>query len=711
MSNTVFQIRRSNTSATPGTTLNSGELAYSFNSNALFIGAQTGVGTAGFKVGGAAFQYISGVTPGTVNATAAVIVDANLFSSAIYTQSLAVQAASAAVPTVTIASISNSGSGGNLGANASGGGIGTELATTAAISAWVTGKLGGSTVGGGNTNVQFDNSGAFGGSAGLTFINTTNTFFVGNTITAGAGPNFTANNTLVNAAALNVVAQTNTATLFVTTSANVGTAFTANSTLANAIALNVVNQTNTATFFAATSANVGANVQATTTALTILANAIVNSVVNTTSNSILNGTSLDISYWNGNSTVNTTSNTFVNASVVLVGNSLVNSTQNSTAFSAGANSFLSTSQLFISANVVVSGVVNTTVNTIATGGTLTLSYWNGNSTVNVYSNTFVNSTVMIIGNSTVNSIVNATNFNATANNALNLGGVVAAAYVQNTFTGTLTGNVTLGGTNTVFSSNATFSANAVFSGANVWLASTNTFSSSNTTLAGTNTVITSNTTFTGGLITATSSNLSIQNISVTGNLTVSGTVTTINTSELIVNSNFIQLADLNKTTDTVDEGFFGTVGNSTVTYYPGIVRVASLGTLQNPYFYVFSTKNNPNTASTIDLSAANTFTGTLQAYLNPYGGAGAFIANSTVVNITANSTVSSALVANSLTLTTALGAGSGGTGQEGGFTAGDMLYASAATTLSKLNVGSTNGYVMQVTSNLPAWGVLDGGTF
>ena len=60
-----------------------------------------------------------------------------------------------------------------------------------------------------------------------------------------------------------------------------------------------------------------------------------------------------------------------------------------------------------------------------------------------------------VGNSTVNTTVNSTNYSGTSNNALNLGGVVAAGYVVNTMSGSLTGNVTFSGTNTVFSSNVT----------------------------------------------------------------------------------------------------------------------------------------------------------------------------------------------------------------------------------------------------------------
>lgn len=51
---------------------------------------------------------------------------------------------------------------------------------------------------------------------------------------------------------------------------------------------------------------------------------------------------------------------------------------------------------------------------------------------------------------------------------------------------------------------------------------------------------------------------------------------------------------------------------------------------------------------------------------------------------------------------TAVAATKGGTGQAGGYTAGDLLYASDASTLSKLAVGAA-GKVLGITSSLPAW--------
>jgi hypothetical protein len=51
----------------------------------------------------------------------------------------------------------------------------------------------------------------------------------------------------------------------------------------------------------------------------------------------------------------------------------------------------------------------------------------------------------------------------------------------------------------------------------------------------------------------------------------------------------------------------------------------------------------------------------------------------------------------------------GGTGQTS-YTAGDLLYASTSTALSKLSLG-TQGYVLKAGATGPEWGVISGGTF
>jgi len=58
-------------------------------------------------------------------------------------------------------------------------------------------------------------------------------------------------------------------------------------------------------------------------------------------------------------------------------------------------------------------------------------------------------------------------------------------------------------------------------------------------------------------------------------------------------------------------------------------------------------------------------------------------------------------LAQSAAVTGALAAANGGTGQSS-YTAGDLLYASGASTLSKLGIG-TSGYVLSSTGSAPAW--------
>jgi hypothetical protein len=85
------------------------------------------------------------------------------------------------------------------------------------------------------------------------------------------------------------------------------------------------------------------------------------------------------------------------------------------------------------------------------------------------------------------------------------------------------------------------------------------------------------------------------------------------------------------------------------------------------------------------------------------------VANSSAVNITANSTVSVALTANTLSLSTALPATSGGTGQST-YAVGDLLIGGAGNTLAKLTVG-TDGKVLQSNGTSVVYADLDGGTF
>jgi len=331
-----------------------------------------------------------------------------------------------------------------------------------------------------------------------------------------------------------------------------------------------------------------------------------------------------------------------------------------------------------------------------------------------------NVTTLVVGNNTVNAAITSAGFTVGTGFTANTTGVYAGVVNGSTISvgTTFTANATLanaaainvvGQTNTA-TLYVTTSANvgtAVIANA-TGIYTTGVSNAASFTVGTAFIANTTKVTFTGANIDATSAVMSIRDISVSGNLTVSGTLTSINTQQLTVNDNIIELGLNNTTTDTVDTGLFSPAGNATAVWYSGFARIAALSANNNAVFKIFASNTNPNTASTVD-TTSNTSTGSLISYLIPYGTGGAFVANSTVVNITANSTVSSALVANSLTLTTALLATYGGTGQTI-YTVGDVLYASGTTALSKLSVGA-NGTVLQITNNLPAYGVLDGGTF
>ena len=70
----VIKIKRSNSTAAP-TSLNAGELAYSSNSNKLFVGHPSSAAVT--AIGGAVYVNMLDHTAGTLTASSAVLVDAN----------------------------------------------------------------------------------------------------------------------------------------------------------------------------------------------------------------------------------------------------------------------------------------------------------------------------------------------------------------------------------------------------------------------------------------------------------------------------------------------------------------------------------------------------------------------------------------------------------------------------------------------------------
>lgn len=207
----------------------------------------------------------------------------------------------------------------------------------------------------------------------------------------------------------------------------------------------------------------------------------------------------------------------------------------------------------------------------------------------------------------------------------------------------------------------------------------------------------------------TFANVVTTDLTVSGNLIVGGTTTTVNTTNLLVKDNMIGLADAqNDTTgflDALDSGFYISTGNTLNSFYSGMVRVAAQSTNTNPTFKLFSQSTLPN-STIIDTAASN---GTLIGFLAPWGAGGRMVINSTAMSLTANATIPLAIAANTLSLSTALPATSGGTGFNT-YTSGDILVANTGNALSKLSIGA-DGTVLQVSGTSVVFSVLDGGTF
>ena len=289
---------------------------------------------------------------------------------------------------------------------------------------------------------------------------------------------FTANSTLVNAAAINITGQVNTATFFATTSANVGanvlantsTVFVGNTTVyayqtkdgffAEQVGVNSSDLGSDQLYFSVSAGGYG---QYTPSSLTLVgAGAAPNSVSlspnllqigNSSVTSNLLSSSLAISnFFNANSlgvyhsgTVNAVSHTI---GTTLIANTLGvyhTGTMNAASFTVGTSFIANTTGAYHT------GTVNAASLTVGTSFTANSTVVNA---VAYYAGT------LLVGNTTV---VNATHLSGTAgsgyqttaglsanvatltsNNATNLGGVAAAAYLSNTANKTISGgfNVT-----------------------------------------------------------------------------------------------------------------------------------------------------------------------------------------------------------------------------------------------------------------------------
>jgi hypothetical protein len=190
-------------------------------------------------------------------------------------------------------------------------------------------------------------------------------------------------------------------------------------------------------------------------------------------------------------------------------------------------------------------------------------------------------------------------------------------------------------------------------------------------------------------------------VQIGGNLSVLGTTFTTSANNLIVDDSLIQLAANNTTSDLLDIGFYGSYDAGVAPHeHTGLFRDASDGGL----YKLFSGLQDSPT-NLVNTAGVGYTTATLQAYLN----SGAFISNTTTVAITANASVNVAIIANTLTLSTALAGTSGGTGR-GTTTNNALLVGNSTNGYNELTL-SVGGYVLQSNGTALVYDTLDGGSF
>lgn len=190
------------------------------------------------------------------------------------------------------------------------------------------------------------------------------------------------------------------------------------------------------------------------------------------------------------------------------------------------------------------------------------------------------------------------------------------------------------------------------------------------------------------------------NVQISGNLSVLGTVFTVSSNNLIIDDSMIQLGANNVSSDLLDIGFYGNYnGDGGAHEHAGLFRDATDDT-----FKLFKGLQDAPT-TTVNTAGVGYTLATLQSYLN----SGALVSNSTTVSITANSTISVGITANTLTLTSALAGTSGGTGRLT-TTNQALLVGNTTNGYDELTVGA-DGYVLQSNGSAILYAPLDGGTF
>lgn len=210
-------------------------------------------------------------------------------------------------------------------------------------------------------------------------------------------------------------------------------------------------------------------------------------------------------------------------------------------------------------------------------------------------------------------------------------------------------------------------------------------------------------------------------ITVTGNVIINGNTTLINVATLNISDPLIFLASNNIISDTIDMGFIGVKNTAGVLSHTGLVRHA-----QDGIYYLFDNMADSGHSSNNVVDVANSTYALLRANIDALSantqtlGVGQtlyVVGNTTLqsnlavssnVTIGQNLTVNGAANFGSLSLSAPLPTGSGGTGLAS-FVANGVFFANTTSNISFAT--GTEGQILQILSGVPAFAMVDGGSF
>ena len=744
----VIKIKRSAATAAP-TTLNEGELAFSYLSGKLFIGNSSAV----IPIGGVHSPGVLTANQALVaNATSAIdkIIVANLQPTYIY--------ANGASGTDGQVLLSNSTGGVYWGAAANALDDLTDVTITSVANnnllvydntagQWENHSLSGTT---GQVNVTFtsqditislpdnvvvNSSLTVGNSTVNSVVNathvTTNTFNIAGGIAVGSNVSINTSTIFIGNSTVNTTIQAGNIALRGTQLTVGNTTFDGNSlTIGNSTVNTALTSTsaNLAGTLAAGNTDITGYINVSSTAnvggdITARANVTVNGALTVANTAALGNTTVDSVLTIGNSTVNVVANSthiLVGSNVVLdtasiaIGNSTVNTFANSSSLRTGVATLANTT-INGFANVVGDAIIHGNVELGNSFGVDVVSF---KATVNTEispsaNNNYqlgradlrwgeVNANNVLATNVAVDSIVTVGSNVSLSTSVLSIGNSTVNTVVNSSSVSTGTLNVT----NLTVSGDLTVQGNTALGNATSDVISingkvnTHIIPSANLTYSLGNNSLYWAEVHTGNV--HADYGYFQHDVAIYGDLTVTGNLVTTNVQSVVISDPLIYLAGNNYTSDLVDIGFVGNYHTGGQDLHTGLFRDASVD-----QYYLFKGLTQELDGELTVNTADPTFA---IADLNAYLLSGALVSNSLAVTITANSTVNVNITANSLSLSTALAVGSGGTGLST-VTAQGILYGNTTGPLGVTAAG-TDGQVLQANSTgYPVFADLDGGTF